>query len=110
MNTLLEQSTDRFVQANISELVKGSERSLVDRLAPLVRTGNVTLDCTRVERIDAAGIAALICLYGSARDNGNHFHIANPSAHVREVLAIVGLDRILAVQDAAEACFVCTAA
>ena len=50
----------------MTELVRGNDHCLVAQLEPLVRQQNVTLDLHSVGRIDAAGIAALIALYGCA--------------------------------------------
>ena len=48
------------------QLVRGQDAVLLEHLGPLVRKCNVALDLSRVERIDAAGITALILLYRSA--------------------------------------------
>jgi anti-anti-sigma regulatory factor len=48
-----------------------------------------------VERIDAAGLAALITLYTDACKAGHSLTVSRPNRHVREILQIVGLDRIL---------------
>lgn len=97
MNTGLCRTKDAMVMAacEMTELVRGQEHELVERIAPVVREQSVALNLEGVERIDAAGIAALISLYGAARDAGHGFAVANPTAHVREILALVGLDRIL---------------
>lgn len=87
-------------QANMTELVRGSEQGLLSWLAPLVSSQSVTLDLRIVERIDAAGIAALISLYSTASQAGHSFMVANPSPHVSEILTLVGLDRILLPQSA----------
>jgi anti-anti-sigma factor len=79
----------------LSELVKGSDQSLLQRVAPLVRRHSVSLDLTSVERIDAAGIAALVSLYGMARDAGHSFSVCNAAPRVEKILALVGLDRVL---------------
>ncbi len=79
----------------ITELVRGQDQALVAWLSPMVRRQSVTLDLGAVERIDAAGIAALISLYGIAMESGHGFTVANPSAHVKEILTLVGLDGIL---------------
>ena len=76
----------------ITELVRGNEQQFLERLQPLVRRQNVTLDLAHIARIDAAGLAALITLYCDACKAGYRFTIANPSPHVLEILAIVGLD------------------
>jgi len=84
----------------LTELVRGHDQDLFARLAPVVRQQSLVVDLEVVERIDAAGIAALISLYRCACDAGNRFAVTNPSAHVAEILAVVGLDRILVSQNA----------
>ena len=48
------------------QLVRGKDAVLLEHLGPLVRKCNVALDLSSVERIDAAGITALVSLYRSA--------------------------------------------
>jgi anti-anti-sigma factor len=97
MNGILINTAETLVLApgDVHELVRGQEQYLVERLTPIVRRQNVTLDLRDVERIDAAGIAALISLYGAALSAGNEFAVVNASHRVAEILALVGLDRIL---------------
>ena len=83
------------VPGNLHELVRGQEQRLMRDLEPVVREHSVTLDMRQIERIDAAGIAALISLYGAAHAAGHEFTIVNASHRVDEILQIVGLDRIL---------------
>lgn len=78
-----------------AELVRGKEEALIQRLKPLVQSRSVTLDVRAVQRIDAAGIAALISLYCIASEAGNRFTLSNPTPHVKEILQLVGLERIL---------------
>jgi anti-anti-sigma factor len=84
----------------MTELVRGREEALLERLKPLVRTQPVTLDMRNVQRIDAAGIAALISLYCVASQAGHSFTLANATPRVEEILLLVGLDRILVHEDA----------
>jgi len=77
------------------ELVRGTEALVVEKLLPRVRQESVQLDLAAVERIDAAGIAALITLYCSAVEAGMDFSVVNPSPHVLELLCLVGLEPIL---------------
>ena len=77
------------------ELTRGSDEILLERLEPLVRGEDVELDLSLVERIDAAGLAALITLYSDACKAGHRFTISSPVRHVHEVLSIVGLASIL---------------
>jgi anti-anti-sigma factor len=90
---LLSRRTDR--SAELTELVRDHEQELLARLTPLVRRQSVTLDLRRVRCIDAAGVAALLALYTSARAAGHCFSVTNPAPRVAEVLALVGLERIL---------------
>jgi anti-anti-sigma factor len=83
------------VAGKLHELVRGQEHRLLNELEPIVRQNSVTLDMRQIERIDAAGIAALISLYGVAHAAGHDFTIVNASHRVDEILQIVGLDRIL---------------
>jgi anti-anti-sigma factor len=77
------------------ELVRGAEAQIVEELLPRVRQHSLALDLSGVERIDAAGIASLITLYCSAIEAGTEFSVVSPSAHVLELLQIVGLESIL---------------
>lgn len=88
--------------AELTELVRGQEEKLLERLTPLVTGQSVTLDISRVERIDAAGIAALIKLYRLATEAGHSFTVARASTHVEEILQLVGMERILATPRAEE--------
>jgi len=97
MNGILINTAETLVlePGEVHELVRGQEQCLVERLTPIVRRQNVTLDLRHVERIDAAGISFLISLYGAALSAGNEFTVVNASHRVAEILALVGLDRIL---------------
>ena len=85
----------------LTELVRGHEQGLLARLTPLLRRRSVTLDLGSVRRIDAAGVATLLALYTSARAAGHCFRVTNLAPRVAEVLALVGLERILLSRSAA---------
>jgi anti-anti-sigma factor len=89
------EGVERVVPEGVNSLVRGAEARLLDEMMPLVRRRQVWLDLGGVERIDAAGIAALITLYRVAREAGHCFGVTNPKPHVREILTLVGLDRFL---------------
>jgi anti-anti-sigma regulatory factor len=86
------------------ELVKGQETALLVRVTPLVRNQSVTLDMSHVERIDAAGIAALITLYCTARQANHEFTVSHATPRVEEILALVGVRRLFGqdTEDAAD--------
>jgi anti-anti-sigma factor len=100
--TRTSKTATSIVLPQITDLVRGHEQQLLEWMQPLVTAHNVTLDLANVSRIDAAGLAALITLYCDACKAGHRFAIANPSPHVLEILALVGLDRILLSQNAEE--------
>ncbi len=102
MNTSLCESNQTLVfsPANLTELVRGDEQSLLECLSPLVRQQDIELDLARIDRIDAAGISALISLYTRARNAGHAFSVRNVPARIAEILKIVGLESILVSHNA----------
>jgi anti-anti-sigma factor len=102
MKTALCQPNQALLVApfEMTELVRGDEEQLVQRIAPLLRENNVTLDLNGIDRIDAAGIAALISLYSFARNHGNTFSVMNVSPRVEEMLSLVGLEDVLVSHNA----------
>lgn len=92
MNTAEPIELNERVQG---QLVRGEDASLLARVGPLVREHSVTLDLANVERIDAAGITALLVLYRSARESGHRFSVTNVPERVARTLAVVGLDEFL---------------
>lgn len=97
MNHALCHPIDALVVApdTMTDLVRGEEECLVQRVVPLLREQNVTLDLNRIDRIDAAGIAALIALYACAQTHEHRFSVINVSPRVAEMLSLVRLDDVL---------------
>ena len=94
-------STTQFV-SGIRQLVRGREQEILEELQPLVESCSVRLDLSSIERIDAAGLAALVSLYCAASNAGHDFAVVNPPRQVARILAIVGLDRSLLTKDSEE--------
>jgi anti-anti-sigma factor len=101
-NSDIQRSVTSFI-AGDRELVRGGEQQFVARLRPLVQAQSVRLDMNSIERIDAAGLAALVSLYRDGREAGHEFAIVHPSRHVARILGLVGLDRILVSEGSGEA-------
>ncbi len=78
-----------------AELVRGEEQRLLERVLPLVGMHSVVLDLSGVERIDAAGIGALIALYREACAAGHCFSVVHAAPRVARILEKVGLEKIL---------------
>ncbi|MGA3160520.1 MAG: STAS domain-containing protein [Terracidiphilus sp.] len=95
LNPMSRTTASASQPADVIELISGREQELLHWLAPLVRRQSVTLDLGSVQRIDAAGISALVSLYSIAQKAGHRFSVANLSPRVAEVLKLVGLYRIL---------------
>jgi len=117
MNTVMSQAKRHLVAPppDFTELVRGNEDRLMSLMAPIVQEQDAVLDMARVRRIDAAGIAALISIYGRSRSAGHTFHVCNVTPHVAEILKLVSLDHILVMHEVvrapfAEACLECPAA
>jgi anti-anti-sigma factor len=103
-DTSLTRLTVAIEPAELHELVKGQDQCLLARVGPLVADHSLTLDLANVERIDAAGITALLALYQCAQNAGNMFSLTNVSSRVAEILTVVGLDQFL-IAESAEAEF-----
>jgi anti-anti-sigma factor len=100
-NSPLDSTTQTV--SGVRQLVKGREQEILEELQPLVESRSVRLDLGSIERIDAAGLAALVSLYCAARKAGHDFVVVNPPRHVARVLNIVGLDRVLVTNDSVDA-------
>ncbi len=112
MNSSYCRPDEMFVvePAGFTELVRGAEQRLIALFTPLVQRQSVALDLGKIERIDAAGVAALITLYSDALQSGHAFTVCNLSAHVAEILTVVGLAPILMAKDGAPVQNTCAAA
>ena len=97
-DTNLRKDATCTVACGFEELVRGNDDLLLKELMPVVRCHCVELDIGSVKRIDAGGLSALIALYCEARKAGNSLTVSRPGRHVREILRVVGLDRILLAQ------------
>jgi anti-anti-sigma factor len=84
-----------LVTCRHAEIVRGVEHGLVEEITAHFVAGNILLDLASVKRVDAAGISALLGLYQSAHNAGRRFALSSPSRHVKEVLEIFGLERLL---------------
>jgi anti-anti-sigma factor len=101
LNNSSNDSTIQFV-SSVRQLVRGREQEILEELQPLVESHSIRLDLSSIERIDAAGLAALVSLYCAALKAGHDFAVVNPPSHVARILAIVGLDGILVTKASEE--------
>ncbi|OLB80617.1 MAG: hypothetical protein AUI14_06135 [Actinobacteria bacterium 13_2_20CM_2_71_6] len=79
--------------ATVDGLMRDSHQLLADR------PGHLTLDFTRVNFCDAAGIGALVKIHLECLAAGCDFTLANVGAHVRSIMRIVGIEEILRIED-----------
>ena len=77
-----------------SDLTRGQENHLITLALPVLEQGELVIDMSRVETIDAAGISTLVFLRQCADRVGATLALVNPSRRVREMLALVHLDSI----------------
>ena len=92
LNIFLEEVSDTTVLHCIGSLVLGDETTLLCRA--IHEAGkNVILDMSLVDRIDAAGIGALVALQAA----GIYLTIADPSKAVADVLRLTHVDSLFEV-------------
>ncbi|MFY9584830.1 MAG: STAS domain-containing protein [Candidatus Acidiferrales bacterium] len=86
--TLLELG-ERLTIENVPELR--------DKVQDLVTQGrrSLLLDCSRIIAIDSQGIGGLVRNWVSLRNQGARLKLLNPSVRMREVLEIVGLQKVI---------------
>jgi anti-anti-sigma factor len=70
---------------------RASVEGLDDPAAP----SHITVDLSRLDFIDAAGIAALLALRNAVDDVGGSIRVRSPKPHVRRVLELAGVVDLL---------------
>jgi anti-anti-sigma factor len=60
--------------------------------------GDVEVDCSGLEFIDAAGLGALVAAHNACEERGSLLILVDPSRRVRRVMALVELDRLFRVR------------
>ena len=86
--TLLELG-ERLTIENVPELR--------DRVQNLVIQGrrSLLLDCSQISAVDSQGIGSLVSNWLSLKNRGGRLKLLNPSVRMREVLKIVGLQKLI---------------
>jgi anti-sigma B factor antagonist len=77
---------DLFTAAELTMALREHERG----------ARRLVVDLSKLRFVDSAGLALLIAQHRRAKNDGTKFAIANATGDVRRVLALSGLDRILA--------------
>ena len=77
----------------VGELDLAGVALVSQRLAEL--DGDVEVDCSRLDFIDAAGIRVLLAAHGVCAARGSRLVVVDPSRQVRRVLGLTSLDEVL---------------
>ena len=77
----------------VGELDLAGVALLSERLAQL--DGDIEVDCSRLDFIDAAGLRALLTAHGICAARGNTLVVVHPSRQVSRVLNLTSLDAVL---------------
>lgn len=100
-----EIADDAPVLRLIGELDAEDAPAVRHLLAEQILTGggSLVLDLSELTFIDSAGLAALIAAHKGTRSAGTSLVLAQPSAAVRKVLSLTGLNGILRTAPTVEA-------
>jgi anti-anti-sigma factor len=77
-----------------ASLLHGQEHFLLPLAMPAIEQGNLELDLSELEHIDAAGLGMLAVLHECARQFGHTLRLMNPTPHVCSLLRLTKLDAV----------------
>jgi anti-anti-sigma factor len=95
MLTVTVKNSDNGVVLQCQGRIVRGEETAVLCAAITQKQTHVTLDLTKVDAIDAAGIGLLVSLQAS----GIYLKLLNPTEQVREVLRVTQLDSIFEISE-----------
>jgi anti-anti-sigma factor len=75
-------------------LIRGHEQSFLAIAMPALEKGDLTLDMSQVQQLDAAGLGMLVVLHHCAAQAGNHLRLLNPAPRVAQLLSLTKLDSV----------------
>jgi anti-anti-sigma factor len=75
-----------------ASLVRGQEHELLPQALPALELGDLELDLSELEQIDAAGLGMLAMLKQFAQRSGHTLRLLNPTQRVWRLLCLTGLD------------------
>lgn len=92
---------DVTVLAPKGRLDMSSANTLKDAISAVVASGTsrIVIDCSAITFIDSIGLTAIISGLKAATALGGQVNIASPSEHVRFVLDLTSLNRVLVPYD-----------
>jgi anti-anti-sigma factor len=104
LNIRIERTGETAILHCDGRIVVGNALSAL-RKAVLCELGkrSIALDLSRVERIDAGGLGALVFLHTCVNGLGTELKLMRPSAQVAEVLELTNLTSVFNIGPAAEA-------
>jgi len=76
-------------------VVFGVESKTLRRITTSRREPHISLDLSRVDGIDAAGLGLLVELHRWTQRHRSRLTIANPSPRAHKLIALTSLDRVL---------------
>lgn len=77
-------------------------REEIDRNIEEVHPKRLVMDFREVNFMDSSGIGLVMGRYKLLRRFGGVIVITNPSAHIRKVMRLAGLDRLAVIDDSQE--------
>jgi anti-anti-sigma factor len=77
-----------------ASLLHGQEHFLLPLAMPAIEQGNLELDLSALEHIDAAGLGMLAVLHQCAQQFGHQLRLLNPTPHICQLLRLTKLDAV----------------
>jgi anti-anti-sigma factor len=98
----LENSGESSIWRLSGQIVLGKEATLLQESVMAHPNAQMVLDLDAISAVDAGGLGTLVFLHEWARAVAGEFKLMNVPRHMRELLALTNLDRVLEVLHPAE--------
>jgi anti-anti-sigma factor len=75
-------------------------KTLHERMIAALSQGakDLTIDCSRVEALDAMGLGLLVAAHNSCKKTGGRFRLSNVREGVAATMQVLGLDRHMEIK------------
>lgn len=93
-----ENGLTAYLSGDIDHHTAGEIRELIDSKAEQVRPQTLNLDFKDVTFMDSSGIGLVMGRYKLMQSLGGKVAVTNVSAHIRKVMILAGLDKLVIIK------------